>query len=136
MPDPLSNLPGYALRRAANAMMAELATRLAAIDMRISDGTVLLLIDGQADMTSSDIGKVLDIQRANMVPLLNRLEGAGLIRREPIDRKSQAIVLTDTGASKLKDVRKITERFEADLLARIPAQHRPHFVPALQALVG
>ena len=48
-------------------------------------------------MTSSEIGKVLDIQRANMVPLLARLEAAGLIAREPIDRKSQAILLTARG---------------------------------------
>ncbi|MBU6267903.1 MAG: winged helix DNA-binding protein [Sphingomonadales bacterium] len=134
--DPLSNLPGYALRRAANAMMAELATRLGAAELRISDASVLLLIAGRDDMTSSEIGKVLDIQRANMVPLLGRLETAGLIHRVPLDRKSQAIVLTDAGEARLAQVRRITDDFESDLMARIPSEHRPHFVPALQALVG
>lgn len=134
--DPLSGLPGYVLRRAANAMMAELAERLGAVDLRISDATVLLLVADRADMTSSEIGKVLDIQRANMVPLLNRLESTALIRREPIDRKSQAIVLTHEGQTRLKEVRRITETFEKDLLARIPAEHRDHFVPALQALIS
>ncbi|MEJ5975328.1 MarR family transcriptional regulator [Novosphingobium sp. PS1R-30] len=134
--DPLAGLPGYVLRRAANAMMAELAERLGKVDLRISDATVLLLVADRADMTSSEIGKMLDIQRANMVPLLNRLEASGLIRREPIDRKSQAIVLTDEGRKRLIDVRRITETFEADLLARIPDEHRDHFVPALQALIG
>jgi len=109
--DPLAALPGYVLRRAANAMMAELANRLSAIDVR------------------------LDIQRANMVPLLNRLEGAGLIERRPLDRKSQAIVLTAAGEKRLAEVRKVTNSFEDDLLARIPAAHRPHFVPALQSLL-
>jgi DNA-binding MarR family transcriptional regulator len=134
--DPLTLLPGYLLRRAANAMMAELAARLAPLDLRISDGTVLMLIADRRDLTSSEIGKVLDIQRANMVPLLNRLETAGLIRREPIDRKSQAIVLTEAGGQRLADVRRITESFEGDLLARIPAAHRSHLVPALQALLA
>ena len=132
--DPLSSLPGYALRRAANAMMGDLAARLAVIDLRVSDATVLLLIADREDMTSSEIGKMLDIQRANMVPLLNRLETSGLIRRRPIDRKSQAILLTDTGSARLADVRRIIAAFENDLMARIPAPHRPHFVPALQAL--
>lgn len=134
--DPLGELPGYALRRAAQAMMAELGDRLAPLDLRISDASALLLVGARRDMTSSEIGKVLDIQRANMVPLLNRLEGAGLIRREPIDRKSQAIVLTDAGLARLDQVRALTARFEDDLLARIPATHRPHFLPALQALLG
>jgi DNA-binding MarR family transcriptional regulator len=132
--DPLSDLPGYTLRRAANALMAELAARLAPLDLRITDASVMLLIAERQGMTSSDIGKVLDIQRANMVPLLNRLEAAGLIMREPIDRKSQAIVLTPAGRERLADVRGVTMRFENDLLARIPDEHRPHFLPALQAL--
>lgn len=133
--DPLASLPGYVLRRAANAMMAELANRLSAIDVRISDASVLMLIGGRSDMTSSDIGRVLDIQRANMVPLLNRLESAGLIERRPLDRKSQAIVLTAAGEKRLREVNKVTATFEEDLVARIPSEHRPHFVPALQALL-
>lgn len=132
--DPLGHLPGYALRRAANAMMAELASRLNALDLRISDASVLLLIADRVDMTSSEIGKVLDIQRANMVPLLNRLESAGLIERRPIDRKSQAIVLTSAGEARLAEVHALTGRFEDDLLARIPNEHRDHFLPALRAL--
>lgn len=133
--DPLSTLPGYLLRRAANAMMAELSARLAALDLRISEATVLLLLDARTDLTSADIGKILDIQRANMAPLLARLEGAGLIRREPLDRKSLAILLTDEGRTCRARVDTVTRQFEDDLLARIPPDHRPHLVPALQALL-
>jgi len=133
--DPLAGLPGYTLRRAANAMMDELGARLATIDLRVSDASVLLLVGARPNMTSSEIGKMLDIQRANMVPLLARLETAGLIARQPIDRKSQAILLTAHGEARLGEVKAITDRFEADLMARIPEVHRAHFLPALQALV-
>lgn len=133
--NPLSDLPGYALRRAAQTMMAELSSRLAPIDLKISDASVLLLLAEGAEMTSAEIGAMLDIQRANMVPLLGRLENAGLIRREPIDRKSQAIVLTAAGCERLATVQTITGQFERDLLERIPEQHRAHLVPALKALV-
>jgi DNA-binding MarR family transcriptional regulator len=132
--DPLAELPGYALRRAANAMMAELSTRLAKIDLRISDASVLLILNGAESLTSSDIGRTLDIQRANMVPLLNRLDAAGLIERRPLDRKSVAIVLSAAGEAKLHEVRKITATFEDELLQRVPAEHRDHLVPALNAL--
>ena len=134
--DPLSGLPGYALRRAANAMIAELAALLAPINLRISDASVLLLVQDRADMTASEIGKILDIHRTNMVPLLSRLKDMGLIMRHPIDRKSQAIVLTEAGQQRLALVLDITSRFEADLMARIPAIHRPHFLPALHALTA
>jgi DNA-binding MarR family transcriptional regulator len=97
--------------------------------------TLLLLVGSRADMTSSEIGRSLDIQRANMVPFLNRLETAGIIRREPLDGKSHAIVLTQLGLELRQDADRLTRQFEAELLARIPLEHRAHFFPALQSLI-
>jgi DNA-binding MarR family transcriptional regulator len=136
MTDILRPRPGYALRRAANAMMADLSRRLGAIDLRIAEASVLLLIDGREDATASEIGRTLDIQRANMVPLLGRLEMAGLIERKPIDGKSQAVLLTTLGRQRRAEADAITEAFEEDLLSRIDPQHRDHLVPALSALWG
>ncbi len=136
VPLPLSTLPGFLLRRAASAMMAELAERLAVLDLRVSDATVLLLLGERGAMTSSEIGKALEIKSANMVPLLNRLAAVSAIERRPIDRKSQAIVLTASGRAALLQVQEITSKFEDDLLGRIPHSHREHFVPALLALLG
>jgi len=132
--DPLASLPGYALRRAANAMMAELTSLLAEADMRVSEASVLMLAGARDGMTSSEIGRMLDIQRANMAPLIARLEAAGLVERVPLDRKSSAIILTAAGRKRLAEVSAITERFEAGLMARIPSEHRDHLLPALEAL--
>ena len=85
MRDPLQNSPGYSLRRASIKMMGELTGRLAALDLRMADATVLMLIEANPAITASRIGRALDIQRANMVPLLKRMEEAGLVDRAPID---------------------------------------------------
>ena len=134
MTDVFRNRPGYALRRAANAMMAELARRLATIDLRIAEASVLLLVNDRLDVTASEIGRTLDIQRANMVPLLGRLEDAGLIERRPIDGKSQAVLLTTKGQTRRAEADAITDTFEHELLQRIAPEHRDHLVPALGAL--
>ena len=134
MNDILRHRPGYALRRAANAMMADLSSRLGAIDLRIAEASVLLLIDSREDATASEIGRTLDIQRANMVPLLARLEDAGLIERRPLDGKSQAVLLTDAGKDRRAQADAITTGFEDALLARIAPEHRDHLVPALSML--
>lgn len=134
MQDSLAKLPGYALRRAANAMMGEFSARLSAADIRVSEASVLMLIGARVDVTASVIGRMLDIQRANMVPLLNRLEAADLVQRVPINRKSFAIVLTAQGLAKLAEVLSITNTFETGLMDRVPAQHRAHLLPALNAL--
>ena len=97
MRDPLPGFPGYALRRAANATAAELATRLAPMELRQSDVSVLILVGENPGATASAIGRALDIQRANMAPLLKRLEDAGLIARAPIDKKSRGLELTAKG---------------------------------------
>ncbi|MCJ1960217.1 MarR family winged helix-turn-helix transcriptional regulator [Novosphingobium mangrovi (ex Hu et al. 2023)] len=133
-PDPLAILPGYTLRRAANAMMAELGTLLSEVDLRVSEASILLLIDGRDTMTSSQIGTALDIRSANMAPLIGRLVTRGLVERVPLDGKSMAIILTVEGEATLHEVRRITQTFEQDLLQRIPTEHRDHFVPALNAL--
>lgn len=134
MDDPLAQLPGYALRRAADAMISELGKRLAPIGVRVSDASVLLLIEGRTDLTSSEIGRILDIQRANMVPILGRMEEAGLIERVAVDRRSSAVVLTAAGKHRLTEVKAVTLAFENDLLARVPEEHRDHLLPALNAL--
>ena len=132
MRDPLPNFPGYALRRAANATAAELAARLAETGLRQSDVSVLMLIDANPGVTASAIGRQLGIERANMVPLLKRLDG--LIARAPIDGKSQGLALTETGRARLAEARAVVEAFEAELIARVPAAHRAHLLPALEAL--
>ena len=134
MNDPLTSFPGYSLRRAANATAAELAARLAPLDLRQSDASLLMLIEANPGATASALGRQLDIQRANMVPLLKRLEEAGLIDRAPIDGKSQGLALTAAGCAKLDEGRKVIEQFERDLLKRVPAEHRAHLLPALDAI--
>ena len=134
MRDPLPQFPGYALRRAANATAAELSGRLAQLGLRQADASALILIGENPGITSSAIGRALDIQRANMVPLLKRLEDAGLIERAPIDGKSRGLNLTEPGRVRLAEARGIVDAFEAELLARIPPEHRAHLLPALEAL--
>ena len=132
MRDPLPNFPGYALRRAANATAAELAGRLGEVGLRQSDVSVLMLVDANPGVTASAIGRQLDIQRANMVPLLKRLDG--LIDRVPIDGKSQGLELSAAGRQRLGEARAVVETFEAALIARVPPEHREHLLPALEAL--
>ena len=134
MRDPLPSYPGYALRRAAHATAAELAGRLGAVGLKQVDASVLILVGANPGVTASAIGRALDIQRANMVPLLKRLEDARLIERAPIDRKSQGLDLTAHGRERLEAARRVIDAFEAELLARVPAEHRPHLLPALEAL--
>lgn len=134
MDDPLIRYPGYALRRAANATAAELSSRLAETGLRQSDVSLLILVGANPGATASALGRQLDIQRANMVPLLKRLEEADLVGREAIDGKSHGLFLTRQGQERLAAARKVIDGFENELLERVPVAHRQHLLPALNAL--
>ena len=134
MHDPLPDFPGYSLRRAANATAAELAARLAELELRQSDASALILLGANPGITASAVGRQLDIQRANMVPLLKRLEEAGLIARTPINGKAQGLELTGSGRERLAGAMAVITAFEAELIARVPEEHRAHLLPALSAL--
>lgn len=134
MRDPLIDLPGYALRRAATATSGELANLLKPLDLRLSEASALMLLGENPGLTSSRIGEVMGIQRANMVPFIARLEAAGLIERDPIDGRTQAILLTESGEAKRQEAHRIVNEYEQSLMDRVPAAHRDHLLPALRAL--
>src|SRR5215470_17470473 len=134
MNDPLGNLAGYLLRRASTAALAELNQRLAPLGLRHAEVAMLMLIEASPGITQSQAGRVLDIQRANMVPFVARLEADGVIRRRQVDGRSQALELTGRGRMLLVRARRVVEAHEAQLLARVPAELRPMVLPVLKAL--
>jgi DNA-binding MarR family transcriptional regulator len=132
--DPLVKLAGYLLRRASAAALAELNERLARLNLRHADVAMLMLIESSPGITQSQAGGVLDIQRANMVPFVARLEGRGALQRRQVDRRSQALDLTRRGRMLLVRARRVVAAHEAALLKRVPEKLRPMVLPILMAL--
>lgn len=133
--DPLKDLPGYALRRASAAVMATLAVRLAALDLRPSEASVLLVIDANPRVTQSAIGRLLDIARANMAPLTARLVARGLVVRESAGGRSHGLTLSDPGRRLTRKAQRLVAQLESELMERIPASQRIAFLRTLRALV-
>jgi DNA-binding MarR family transcriptional regulator len=134
MKDPLSELPGYLLQRASSAALSELNDRLGDLNVRHADVSLLLLIQANPGITQSQAGRMLDIQRANMVPLVARLKKRGLIQSKPVDGRSRAIRLTETGRTLVEKSFAIVQAFERDLVGRVPAKLRGDIKPMLLAL--
>lgn len=134
--DPLVRLPGYLLRRASAALLADLNERLAPLKLRHADAAFLLLLQSTPGMSQSDAGRLLDIQRANMVPLVARLEKRGLIDRKRADGRSHALSLSAAGRALARKVGGVVDEVEGALLERVPADLRPMVMPVLLALWG
>ncbi|NMN06101.1 MULTISPECIES: MarR family transcriptional regulator [unclassified Novosphingobium] len=125
----LDRLLGYQLRRASAVMMADLARELADIELRPAEVTALLVVAENPGCSQTEVGQVLGIKRANMVPIVSRLMDRGLIDRERADGRSHALRVTDTGAAVVADAKARIERheqrfshlFDADTLAALHA---------------
>lgn len=134
MDDPLLRYPGYVLRRASGAAMAEFAGRMEVLGLRTSEATILQIVAANPGISQSALGRMLDIQRANMTPIAARLEARGLVRRLPSDGRSLGLELTDEGQQLAQKARGVIDAFEIELTNRIPEEHRAHLLPALLAL--
>src|SRR5215470_12448014 len=129
MKDPLIKLCGYLLHRAAAGALADLNRRLAPLGLRHAGVAMLMLVEAHPGITQSQAGRILDIQRANMVPFIARLEGLGVIRRRQVDGRSQALELTSRGRLLLERARQVVAAHEAELLERVPEELRPAVLP-------
>jgi DNA-binding MarR family transcriptional regulator len=134
MENPLIKLCGYLLHRAAAGALADLNRRLAPLGLRHAGVAMLMLVEARPGITHSQAGRMLDIQRANMVPFVARLERLGVIRRRQVDGRSQALELTSRGRALLERARRIVAAHDAELIERVPEKLRPMVLPVLMAL--
>lgn len=104
------------------------------IGLRTVEATILQIIAKNPGISQSALGRMLDIQRANMTPIAARLEARGWVRRLPSDGRSLGLVLTEEGQSKAQAAREVVDAFEIEVTAHIPEEHRAHLLPALLSL--
>lgn len=132
--DPLDALLGYQLRRASAVMMADLGTALAPLDLRPAEASILLAIDANAPATASAIGKLLGIQRANMVPLVAGLAERGAIERDAIDGRAQALTLSPRGHDLATAVRAAIATHERGFLPELADTERAALIAQLRRI--
>ena len=134
--EPLLRLTGYVLRRASTATLAELGQRLAPMDLRPIDVTLLLLLDAAPEVTHSEVAETLGLRRPNLVPIVAGLEKRGLLERKRVDFRSEGLVLTSKGRSLVGKALQVITAYEEQLIERVPEKLRPMVLPILMALWG
>jgi DNA-binding MarR family transcriptional regulator len=110
---------GYGLKRHA-------AEEVEAIGYSLYDYSVMaLLADGMCQAQAS-IADVLQLDRSQLVGLLDALEERGLVerRRDPSDRRRHRVTLTKAGEGELAKLRELVQRIEEEFLAPLDAESR------------
>ena len=132
--NPLDDHLGYQLRRASSFLMGVLAQRLSLIALTPSEASVIILIAGNDRIIQSEIGRILGIQRANMVPLTASLERRGLIEREHIGGKAFGLTVTANGRRAAEDAQQVMLEHEREFFGALPPSSRTLLTDLLGAV--
>jgi DNA-binding MarR family transcriptional regulator len=108
---------GYRLRRAWNVIQADLAETLKPFGLRMITYTALVLIRDNPGLSQAQLADAMDVERPNLVVIVDELETRGLISRDrlPTDRRTYALTITEEGDQLCAEVVEAVTRHEARL---------------------
>lgn len=132
----LRNLVGYQLRRAHSHMRRDYLQTVGNLGFRPGQVSVLVLIIENPGIFQIELSRELEIDKATVVALIDRLEKAGLVTRQRSteDRRNQALFATREGIKMAKTLLEITEQHEARYCAQFTAAELKQFLEYLQRI--
>lgn len=122
----LSNLLGYALRRAQVGVFQDFAAEMKSFGLTPGQLGALLLIEANKGLSQSELGLALGIDRSSVVPLIDRLQKHGWVRRAPriSDRRAHALELAPAGLALLTRLQPRLEAHEERIAADLSPAER------------
>ena len=111
--------------------------RLAPLGLEQRQAGMLTRLAASEGRSQQAIAALLGINATQMVFLVDELERLGLVerRRNPADRRSHALYLTEAGTAMLARVREVTRAHEAAITASLSVAERGQLTALLQRLV-
>ena len=127
---------GFVLRQAYGAVWQDLIDTLKPFGLTPQTYGTLLLVEATPGCKQQDIADALEIQRPNMVSLIDRLVEAGWLLRatNTADRRSYALALTDAGRNILSASREAHRFHEARIVAVLDPEAADAIIVACERL--
>ncbi|MGW0861815.1 MarR family winged helix-turn-helix transcriptional regulator [Streptomyces sp. NPDC002611] len=134
----IRSLPSWLLGRAAARGRTLVAEALAEEDMRMWHHVVLSAVRDLGPVAQADLGRGIRLDPKDLVGILDDLQAADLVLREPDprDRRKNAVSLTARGARLLKRCEKAARDANDELLAPLSAAERERFTDMLRRISG
>jgi DNA-binding MarR family transcriptional regulator len=132
----LQRLIGYHLKRAFNVVQADLTQTLKSFELRMLTYSALALIIENPGLRQSQLAVAMDVERPNLVVIVDELEQRELILRErvPTDRRAYALQATLRGQQLFKQADAAVTAHEAVLFQGIDVETRAKIISALKVI--
>jgi len=130
----LDAILGFHIRLAHGAVYRHFTDTFSDLDLTQKQVSVLWLIDDHPEIAQADIGRRLQIDRATIMGIINRLQKRGYVERgdSTLDKRRQTLHLTPAGHEALVGARECILTHERWLKDRFTAKE----VKTLIALLG
>jgi DNA-binding MarR family transcriptional regulator len=128
----------HALSRLLGVALAAEEPVLAAHDLQMWDYAVLSALEHGPVGAQAELAALVRRDKTRLIPILDRLEAAGLLRRsvDPADRRNRVVELTASGRQRVTACRADIRAGERRLLAALPPEDATVFVRVLDRLAG
>jgi MarR family transcriptional regulator for hemolysin len=132
----LSRNFGFILNDVARLMRTTFDRRVKSLGLTRSQWWVLNHLFRNDGATQSELADILEVKKATLGRLLDRMEQKGWIRREGHvgDRRAKRVFLTDEVEPALTAMRTAAAEVRRDALSGLPAPQQEQFVDALLAI--
>ncbi|MFZ2102728.1 MAG: MarR family winged helix-turn-helix transcriptional regulator [Oricola sp.] len=132
----LRGLAGYSIKRASNVVQADLARTLQPFGLRMITFTALILIVDNPDLSQTQLAGALAVERSNLVVIVDDLEKAGLIIRNPsaTDRRSHALRATPDGEDLCVKAMAAARAHEKKLLSGLDPDRLAALIEAMRTI--
>lgn len=132
----LSRNFGFILNDVARLMRITFDRRVKALGLTRSQWWVLNHLFRNNGTTQSELADILEIEKATLGRLLDRMEAKGWIRRQEhsTDRRAKCVFLTDEVEPAVKTMRAAAADLRRDALANFDNTDRERFVDMLLAI--
>jgi DNA-binding MarR family transcriptional regulator len=134
----LEKLLGYALRRAQIRVFQDFAAEMKEFGLTPGQLGALLLIEANKGLNQSELGHALGIDRSSVVPLIDRLQRRGWVRRaaRATDRRAHALELAPGGVTLIARFLPHLEAHEARIAAGLSPVERERLFALLSGVAA
>jgi DNA-binding MarR family transcriptional regulator len=123
----LATLLGYAVRSAQVRVFQDFEAEMKELGLTPGQLGTLFLIEANRGLSQSELGAALGIDRSSVVPLIDRLQKRGWVRRAArvSDRRAHALELAPAGTALLAKLMPRLEAHEGRISAALsPAERK------------
>jgi len=132
----LPSLLGYALRGAQSAVFADFSATFAQAGEALapSEFGLMVLVGRNAGLSQTALAHALGIDRSTLVPILDRLQGRGLLvrRPSPTDGRTHALALTPLGSRTLAQFSRLVRDHERRIARGLSADETRLLIALLE----